>query len=108
VTKVGDAALASPLVPGMEIVGGPRRDDATTWTFFLPDGRRVELDHAAQTPSRVRLVEVGRVKGDSESLGERGCKSPEWDVAPCLLQLMNAVRCIGAKPFTSLANSATE
>jgi manganese/iron transport system permease protein/iron/zinc/copper transport system permease protein len=64
VTKIGDAALASPLVAGMEVVAGPRRDDATTWTLELPDGRRVELDHAAADAVQVRLLEV--------SQGERG------------------------------------
>jgi ABC-type Mn2+/Zn2+ transport system permease subunit/Mn-dependent DtxR family transcriptional regulator len=72
VTKVGDAALASPLVPDMEIVGGPRRDDAATWTFILPDGRRIELDHAAADAVKVRLIDVGRGKDNSETLGERG------------------------------------
>ena len=72
VTKVGDAAAAAALTPGMEVVAGPRRDGATTWTFILPDGRRIELDHAAADAVQVRLVEVSRTKADAEPLGERG------------------------------------
>jgi manganese/iron transport system permease protein/iron/zinc/copper transport system permease protein len=57
VTQVGAAAAASGLTEGMEVVAGPRRDDAATWTLLLADGRRVELDHTAADAVQVRLAE---------------------------------------------------
>jgi hypothetical protein len=40
----------------MEIVAGPRQDNGRLWTFILPGGREIELDHTATDDITVRLA----------------------------------------------------
>jgi manganese/iron transport system permease protein/iron/zinc/copper transport system permease protein len=55
VQKVGPTSQAAGLVPGMEIIAGPRQDSGRHWTFVLPGGQRIELNHAATDEVAVRF-----------------------------------------------------
>lgn len=57
VEEAGPAAAARGLAPGMHIIAGPRVADDTLWTFELPSGQRVELDHHTTDEITVRLAD---------------------------------------------------
>ena len=44
-----------PIQKETQITAGPRRDEGNIWTFFLPDGSLIELDHEAADAVTVRL-----------------------------------------------------
>jgi len=56
VESVGPSAQAAGLSPSMAIIAGPRKEDGRIWTFELPGGKRVELDHRTTDEVIVRLV----------------------------------------------------
>jgi manganese/iron transport system permease protein/iron/zinc/copper transport system permease protein len=56
VQGIGPVARAAGLAQGMEIVAGPRQDNGRLWTFILPGGREIELDHTATDDITVRLA----------------------------------------------------
>lgn len=55
VTTIGEAARGTPLRRDLKIVAGPRRADDRMWTFVLPDGRTVLIDHRQADAVTVRL-----------------------------------------------------
>lgn len=60
VTQVDEAAVATGLTPDMEITAGPRQDGDQTWTFHLPEGRTLALDHAAADAVTVKFISSER------------------------------------------------
>lgn len=55
VTQMEDTANTSPLKIGMTITAGDREDNESRWTFFLPSGHAIQLDHDAADSVIVRL-----------------------------------------------------
>lgn len=55
VEMVGPSAAAMGVVKGMRITAGPRIGDGQVWTFGLPSGTNVQLDHRATDSILVRL-----------------------------------------------------
>ena len=55
VLKVSPLAAQTPLRPGMRIRAGARQEDHNLWTFILPDGQEIALDHHAADAVQVRL-----------------------------------------------------
>ncbi len=51
----GPRAAAVGIAPGMRLVAGPRMQDDKMWTFDLPDGKQVQLDHATTDQVTVQL-----------------------------------------------------
>jgi manganese/iron transport system permease protein/iron/zinc/copper transport system permease protein len=57
VISAGPQAQAAGLLEGMEISAGPREDEGRRWTFRLPDGRHIDLNHDTTDEVTVRLEE---------------------------------------------------
>jgi manganese/iron transport system permease protein/iron/zinc/copper transport system permease protein len=57
VAAVGTTAAIRGFTPGMSITAGPRVDGGKAWTFVLPSGSQVELDHATTDEIQVKLEE---------------------------------------------------
>jgi ABC-type Mn2+/Zn2+ transport system permease subunit/Mn-dependent DtxR family transcriptional regulator len=55
VAVVGHAASAKGILAGLRIVAGPRLAQGHVWTFVLPSGQQVELDHVTTDAITVRL-----------------------------------------------------
>lgn len=55
VSALGSAAEQTPLKLGMSITAGPRVAGENLWTFVLPNGDRISLDHAAADAVKVEL-----------------------------------------------------
>jgi manganese/iron transport system permease protein/iron/zinc/copper transport system permease protein len=58
VTSVGPSAAVKGFAPGMHITAGPRLAQGKIWTFVLPSGQSVELDHVTTDALEVRLDDV--------------------------------------------------
>ena len=58
VTAIAPAAAHTALQVGMKIIAGPRRDDERVWTFFLPNGEQVLLEHPAADAVTVRFEDI--------------------------------------------------
>lgn len=57
VVKVDAAASHTSLLPGQKLIAGPREDQEQKWSFKLPDGRVVFLDHHEADAVHVKLEE---------------------------------------------------
>jgi manganese/iron transport system permease protein/iron/zinc/copper transport system permease protein len=55
VATVSGQAAALGLSPGVRITAGPRLENGRVWTFVLPGGEEVRLDHHATDQVTVRL-----------------------------------------------------
>lgn len=55
VQSVGPSASQSGVEPGMRILAGPRLESGKVWSFELPDGQQVQLDHSTTDEITVRL-----------------------------------------------------
>jgi hypothetical protein len=57
VTEISSEAAGMGIELGQVLVAGPRSDDGQYWSFFLPDHRKIELNHDEADAVHVRLVE---------------------------------------------------
>jgi len=55
IVALGETLRDTPLRVGQVIRVGPRRKEGRQWTFWLPDGSEVVLDHAASDAMTVKL-----------------------------------------------------
>jgi manganese/iron transport system permease protein/iron/zinc/copper transport system permease protein len=55
VTTVSGQAATLGVSPGMRITAGPRVENGRVWTFLLPNGEELRLDHHATDAVTVRL-----------------------------------------------------
>jgi hypothetical protein len=55
VSALNPAAEGTPLKLGMSITAGPRVAGENLWTFVLPSGERISLDHATADAVKVEL-----------------------------------------------------
>lgn len=58
VTAIGKTLESTPLAVGMRITAGPRAGDDDRWTFVLPDGNQITLDHEAADALTVQLADT--------------------------------------------------
>jgi manganese/iron transport system permease protein/iron/zinc/copper transport system permease protein len=55
VATVSGQAASLGIMPGMRITAGPRVEEGRVWTFVLPSGEHLRLDHGATDAVTVRL-----------------------------------------------------